>query len=181
MTPISNPNNHLNTYRFQPNIPNPKGLTIANQFGWTECNHFRPPCSWPSPRESNSLPPPSGLDHFRRYPAIVTPGAVNRPIPRIRVTLKDQFDKQPEVVNVLGVVACPCTRRQIAQWQITSIQNPDDHLTCYVFEETTTAPVMAPVAPAGVVFTQNQFGTERFFVKQARYLCVPTLKQVVAG
>ena len=180
VTPISNPNNHLKMYRFQPNIPNPKGLTIANQFGGQNVT-ISAPVLLAVPTQKDSLPPPSGLDHFRCYPAIVTPGAVNQPTFPIHVTLKDQFDKQPEGVSVLGGVAFCAPADKSHNGKITSIQNPLDHLTCYVFEETTTAPATAPVAPAVAVFTQNQFGTERFLVKQARYLCVPTLKQVVSG
>ncbi len=133
------------------------------------------------PTQKDSLPPPSGLDHFRCYPATVTPGAVNQPTFPIHVTLKDQFDKQPEEVNVLGVVAFCAPADKSHNGQITTIQNPLDHLTCYVFEETTTPPVTAPVASPVRVHTQNQFGTEKFFVQQARYLCVPTSKQVPSG
>lgn len=177
VTSISNPNNHLKMYRFHPNILNQKALTIANQFGGQNIT-ISAPVLLAVPTQKDNLPPPSGLDHFRCYPAIVTPGAVNQPRFPIHVSLKDQFDKQPEGVSVLGVVAFCAPADKLHNGQITSIQNPNDHLTCYVFEETTTAPVTAPATPV-LVHTKNQFGTERFFVKQARYLCVPTSKQVV--
>jgi len=180
VTPINNPNNHLKMYRFQPNIPNPKGLTIANQFGGQNVT-ISAPVLLAVPTQKDSLPPPSGLDHFRCYPAIVTPGATGQPTFPIHVTLKDQFDKQPEEVEVLGVVAFCAPADKSHNGQITTIQNPLDHLTCYVFEETTTPPVTAPVASPVRVHTQNQFGTEKFFVQQARYLCVPTSKQVPSG
>lgn len=180
VTPITNPNSHLKMYRFHPNIPNPKALTILNQFGGQNVT-ISAPVLLAVPTQKDSLPPPSGLDHFRCYPAIVTPGAVNQPQFPIPVTLKDQFDKQPEEVSVLGVVAFCAPADKLHNGQITSIQNPPpeaDHLTCYVFEESTTAP---PVASPTRVFTQNQFGKEKFFVTQARYLCVPTSKQVISG
>jgi len=177
VTPISNPNNHLKMYRFSPNIPNPKELTITNQFGGQNVT-ISAPVLLAVPTQKDNLPPPSGLDHFRCYPAMVTPGASGQPTFPIHVTLKDQFDKQPEEVNVLGVVAFCAPADKLHNGQITQVQNPLDHLACYVFEETTTAPVTAPVTRPIPVLTHNQFGTERFFVRQARYLCVPTSKQV---
>jgi hypothetical protein len=173
VTKISNPNNHLKMYRFHPNVPNQHALTISNQFGGQNVT-ISAPVLLAVPTQKDSLPPPSGLDHFRCYPAIVTPGAVNQPTFPIDVTLKDQFDKQPERVQVLGVVAFCAPADKLHNGQITTAQDQDDHLTCYGIEETTTAPVASPVR----VFTQNQFGKEKFFVTQARYLCVPTLKQV---
>ncbi len=178
VTPISNFNNHLKMYRFQPNIPNPKGLTIANQFGGQNVT-ISAPVLLAVPTQKDSLPPPSGLDHFRCYPAIVTPGATGQPTFPIHVTLKDQFDKQPEEVEVLGVVAFCAPAEKFHNGQITPIQSPPpepDHLTCYVFQERTTAP-----ASTTRVQTNNQFGPEKFFVRQARYLCVPTSKQEISG
>ena len=94
----------------------------------------------------------------------------------IQVTLQDQFDKQPEHVSVLGVVFFCAPVDKLHKGQIAPAQDlRGEHLTCYDFVEATTAPVASPVR----VFTQNQFGTEKFFVTQARYLCVPTSKRVV--
>ena len=174
VTKITNPNSHLKMYRFHPNIPNPTPLTITNQFNGQNIT-ISAPVLLAVPTQKDSLPPPSGLDHFRCYPAIVTPGAVNQPSFPITVTLQDQFDKQPEHVSVLGVVFFCAPADKTHKGQIISAQNKDDHLTCYEFVEPTTAPVASPVR----VFTQNQFGTEKFFVTQARYLCVPTSKRVV--
>jgi len=174
VTKISNPNNHLKMYRFQPNLPNPKDLTIANQFGGQAVS-ISAPLFLAVPTEKDSLPPPSGLDHFRCYSASLTQGVSGQPTFPIDVTLEDQFDKQPEHVSVLGVVFFCAPADKTHKGQIISAQNKDDHLTCYEFVEPTTAPVASPVR----VFTQNQFGTEKFFVTQARYLCVPTSKRVV--
>src|SRR5262249_62311469 len=161
----------------QPNIPNLEALHNANQFGGQNAT-ISAPGPPAVPTQKDSLPPPSGLDHFRCYPATVTPGASGQPTFPIHVTLKDQFDKHPEEVNVLGVVTFCAPADKLHNGQSTQVQNPLDHLACYAFQETTTAPVTAPVTRPIPVLTHNQFGAERFFVRQARYLCVPTSNQV---
>ena len=175
VTTITNPNSHLKMYRFHPNIPNQKALTITNQFGGQNVT-ISAPVLLAVPTRKDNLPPPSGLDHFRCYPAIVTPGAQNQPSFPIEVTLQDQFDKQPERVSVLRVVAFCAPAEKTHNNVHVDIQNPLDHLACYVFQERTTAPVSTTR-----VQTNNQFGPEKFFVTQAQYLCVPTLKQTVSG
>jgi len=173
VTKITNPNSHLKMYRFHPNIPNPTPLTITNQFNGQNIT-ISAPVLLAVPTQKDSLPPPSGLDHFRCYPAVVTPGAVNQPSFPITVTLQDQFDKQPERVRVVRVVAFCAPAEKTHNNVHVDIQNPLDHLTCYVIERPTTAPAPSQTR----VQTQNQFGAEKFFVREARYLCAPTSKQV---
>ncbi len=100
--------------------------------------------------------PPPMLDHFTCYPIRETT-SVNE-----FVELQDQFAFCNPV-------------EKLRDGQTTPIQIRNDHLTCYVFR---TADPSAK--PAVLVRTDNQFGREKVFVTQARYLCVPTAKQVVS-
>jgi len=173
--PINNPNNHLKMYLIHPGTPAQLPLTVANQFGGQNLT-VSSSVLLAVPTQKGTLPPPSGLDHFKCYPARVTPGAVNQPTFPISVALMDQFDKAPEQVDVLRVVAFCNPTVKIHDGQTTTIQNRLDHLACYVFRSTgreTNSP--------GLVHTNNQFGGEKFSVTRARYLCVPTAKQEISG
>src|SRR5439155_726096 len=108
------------------------------------------------------------------------------------------------VVVDRGVIFCNPVEKTDSGGVVTTITNPNSHLKMYRFHPnipnqkaltitnqfggqnvTISAPVLlerttAPVSTTRVQ-TNNQFGPEKFFVTQAQYLCVPTLKQTVSG
>ena len=108
---------------------------------------------------------PQGLDHFKCY--LPRGESINRP-----VVLQDQFDKQQrEVVKILRPVLFCNPVEKHHDDVITPIENPADHLTCYVFTPSTTKSI--------VVRTRNQFGEEKLVATHSRLLCVPSQKRTV--
>ncbi len=101
------------------------------------------------------------LDHFKCYSARGQSVGAS-------VGLKDQFDKEVESVTVLGPVGFCNPVQKLHDDELTPIENPRDHLTCYRFTP--------PSTKLNLVHAANQFGKEQLFVARARYLCVPSEK-----
>ena len=107
-----------------------------------------------------------GLDHFKCY--------FTRPDKSLfePVRLEDQFDaadKIVEDVRVLVAVRFCNPVKKIRGGQVTSILNPDHHLTLYLIAPT------APT-PARLVMVKNQFGVRKLKVFDPEVLAVPTQK-----
>jgi len=166
-TPIQNPDGHLKMYVITPPTTRQpvRTVLVKNQFGEQALTVFQP-IILAVPTQKRPHPEPRGLDHFKCYTARGQ---------RLGVTvgLKDQFDKEVDVVTVLNPVGF-CNPVQKAHDDVlTQIENSRDHLTCYRFTP--------PSTKSNLVHVANQFDTEKLFVARARYLCVPSEKLTPPG
>ena len=104
-------------------------------------------------------------DHFKAYP-------INPPIPpplNVPVQLKDQFDQNFEPRLVLDPFRFANPVQKVHNGNMTPITNPAAHLKLYNLNQ-------APTTQTRVVNVYNQFGEQRLFVQDSRYLAVPTQK-----
>jgi hypothetical protein len=106
---------------------------------------------------------PLELDHFRCYPA--QGHAIGE-----KVALRDQFDKQPVVVEVGRPTRFCNPVGKIHNGAVTQIRDRDAHLTFYAIR-----PV--PLAKWAVKL-ENQFGEQKLLVGPATMLAVPTFKML---
>lgn len=108
------------------------------------------------------------IDHFKCY---VTTHAPRDAV----ITLKDQFDTEPENVQVRRAVRfcnpVEKTRLDLTPPVTTPIINPDNHLKLYrIFTDD------VDLAPTRKVTIQNQFGKKSIRTFQQEVLAVPTQK-----
>jgi hypothetical protein len=166
-TPIQNPDGHLKMYLITPPTTSQpvRTVQVSNQFGQQTLTVFQPIIlAVPTQKLPHDLP--QGLDHFKCYAARgQTLGTV--------VSLKDQFDRQNVVVKVLGPVVFCNPVQKLHDEELTPIENPEGHLTCYRF-----TPPSSRIREVRVV---NQFGREELVVARARLLCVPSQKLTPPG
>lgn len=180
-TQIKNINNHLKLYLIQPptavhpviqsaDQPRPTFLArkvdVENQFGVQQLlvTHA---LLLAVPAQKRPHESPGGLDHFKCYPAR------GQPFDKT-YQLQDQFDPQPEPVRLVRAVLFCNPAQKTHHGQVAQVQNPAEHLTCYGIVLNTAAGI-APRPPI-IVQAQDQFLKDRFYVRRARYLCVPTVK-----
>jgi hypothetical protein len=158
-------------------VPAPKVL-VTNQFGSATLYLKQPNLlclpSWTSMTGPPKLKPttPPGLNHFSCYPVGDMTGAYK--IPPV-VLLKDQFAPAPVQVqiNPLPQELClPTTKivKTATGAKTYPILNPKVHLLCFGGIKTPTKPK---------VYDENQFGTSVVPIRIAKWLCLPSTKQVI--
>ncbi len=160
---IEDPRQHLTFYATFPQEGPLRVAVVDNQFG-QQVLLLREPVALAVPTLKLDPPhrPPVGLDHFRCYAAHGTAA-----IQPVVVALSDQFITPFTGHFVLNPVSfCNPVRKRHGD-QITEIQHPDAHLTCY---STTRVRFTRETA------IENQFGANRLVVGPPDRLCVPTRK-----
>lgn len=158
VSPIENPDAHLRLYALATRPVPTGGVIVSNQFGEDVLSLTGDATVLAVPTQKLPHEPAENLDHFKCYG--VEGDAINQ-----RVELRDQFTR--ERVRVLEpFLFCNPTLKRHAD-QITPIENPDAHLTCYR--------IIAGPFPS-TLGTRNQFGAETFRTERAHSLCVPTEK-----
>lgn len=118
---------------------------------------------------------PRNLDHFKCYQ--VTGKALNPPA---NVRLLDQFsrDWNPAQVVIPLYLCNPTDKVHFLgwdndgpHWNISQVQNPNDHLVCYVTKVNNDSSTKHELG------IDNQFGRQTLKTQQTRVLCVPSEKQ----
>jgi hypothetical protein len=172
MFPITNPDAHLVCFKITATKQPTPTVIVTNQFGQATLVPGQPNLlclpSWKSltgPTHKKPSQPP-GLDHFTCYPVTVSAGAYKPP----PVLLQDQFSAAATKAQVTPVPAelCLPTQKTVGT-HVYRIINPTLHLLCFPVTPT-------PVVPK--VFDQNQFGTATISIRQTKWLCVPSTKQL---
>ena len=176
--PIIDPTQHLTMYQLPPQpiiprwvwavdqlFPNGNLLSVSDaRFLLVPTGKVLVPATGTPP----SIPPPvsPSLDHYKCYQACGTTA-------NVPVQLKDQF--YLEKVTVLWpVLLCNPVVKRRAGFPDTTIQKPNDHLTCYA-----TTPSAFPGIPNSSykgAFINNQFESCLEAVQKPDLLCVPTTK-----
>jgi hypothetical protein len=167
VTPITNPDGHLELYLTGPTVLKPSwNVIVKNQFGRQTLRAFSPEIlAVPSAKNDQPPPPPDSLDHFQCYRAY-GPSLTNF-FKKTVVQLKDQFHTEPETVTLRRPIAfCnPVEKRH--DTIVTPTNHPNDHLVCYSFAATTFT---------GGALVRNQFGGVPLPLGGADILCVPSQK-----
>jgi hypothetical protein len=167
VTEISNKDHHLTFYQFdQANDGTIVGaVKIANQFGEQTLKvESANILAVPTHKQEGELQVPKGLDHFKCYFAsgrtLRRPGVVG---------LKDQFESLRHKLREPHYFCNP-VRKARGEDDITEIQNPDHHLTCYTlsFERTQARDL--------VIANQFTDPTTDLVAGAGNLLCVPTKK-----
>jgi hypothetical protein len=106
---------------------------------------------------------PSGLDHFKCYEA--TGQSINA-----RVGLRDQFNVQDNVAVLEPFALCNPVQKGHAG-VITPIENPDDHLVCYLIQGSQVYEW---------INIRNQFTDNTpILARYSREICVPSAKEEI--
>jgi hypothetical protein len=125
---------------------------------------------------AQEAPPPPPLDHFKCYRA-----SNPNPLLRVLVLLEDQFDVGLERFDTTRIVKvkffCNPTTKQHGNNAFVQIQNPDHHLTLYVFKQF----FAEKYPPKFEVIVDNQFGIHTMIVQKPQYLMVPSKKTKIQG
>lgn len=153
-------------------------VVVTNQFGSATLFLKQPDLlclpSWKSltgPPNMKATAPP-GLSHFTCYPVGDTAGTYK--IPPF-VALKDEFSPKPVQVQVSAVPSELCLPAEKIIKTSTGaktypILDKATHLLCF-------SGVKMPIKPK--VWDENQFGTSVVHIRAAKWLCLPSTKQVV--
>ena len=178
---VTNPRAHLACLPYTlpagTTVPTPKVL-VTNQFGSATLYLKQPNLlclpSWKSMTGPPNLKPttPPGLNHFSCYPVVDTNGSYK--IPPV-VALKDQFSTKPVQVQVNPIPSELCLpAKKIIKTatgaKVYPMIDPATHLLCF-------NGVKTPIKPK--VWDENQFGTSVVHIKIAKWLCLPSTKQVL--
>ena len=178
----TNPRAHLACLPFTlpagTTVPTPKVL-VTNQFG-SAVLYLKQPnmlClpSWKSMVSPKNLKPttPPGLNHFTCYPVGDTAGSYK--IPPV-VLLKDEFNTgapvQTQVSPVPSELCLPAEKivKTATGAKTYRMIDPKTHLLCF-------GGVKAPIKPR--VWDANQFGVSVVHIRIAKWLCLPSTKQVI--
>lgn len=177
----TNPRAHLACLLFTlpagTTVPTPKVL-VTNQFGSATLYLKQPNLlclpSWKSMTGPPKLKPttPPGLNHFTCYPVGDTNGSYKIPP---SVLLKDQFSAKPVRVQVNPVPSELCLPAKKIVKTATGAKtypmvDPATHLLCF-------GGVKTPIKPK--VWDENQFGTSVVYIRAAKWLCLPSTKQII--
>ncbi len=177
----TNPRAHLACLPFTlppgTTVPTPKVL-VTNQFGSATLYLKQPNLlclpSWKSMTGPPKLKPtaPPGLNHFSCYPVADWNGGYK--IPPF-VALKDQFAAAPVQVqiNPLPQELCLPAKKIVstaAGVKTYPMVDPKTHLLCF-------GGIKTPIKPK--VWDENQFGTSAVVIRAAKWLCLPSTKQIV--
>ena len=178
----TNPRAHLACLTFTlpagTTVPTPKVL-VTNQFGSATLYLSQPNLmclpSWTSVTGPPNLKPtaPPGLSHFSCYPVKDSTGSYKIPP---SVLLKDQFAAAPVPVTVYPVPQelCLPAKKIITTTsgatKIYPVIDPVTHLLCF-------GGIKVPIKPK--VWDENQFGTSVVYIRTAKWLCLPSTKQVI--
>jgi len=169
VTPITNPDGHLEMYLTGPTVLKPSwNVIVKNQFGRQTLRAFSPEIlAVPSAKNDQPPPAPDSLDHFQCYRAYGA--SLTNFFKKTVVQLKDQFHTDPETVTLMRPIAfCnPVEKRHGDPPIVTPVNHPDDHLVCYAF---------APTTFKGGALARNQFGGVPLPLGGADILCVPSQK-----
>lgn len=193
-TGIQNLMNHLTWYDLKPVFPRKfeeRAVMVWNQFAPNgERLLVKEPKFLAVPTHKatvdgieQNLPVPENLDHFKCYD-------VKGEKIEAQAQLQDQFDRMPpgnentfENVRVKRPeYLCNPTYKahftgwnqaHAPQWNVTTIQHPEDHLVCYSLDDTKKM--------VKNVVGHNQFGEEQMRTKEPKLLCVPSTKQVITA
>lgn len=158
-------------------VPTPKVL-VTNQFGSATLYLKQPNMlclpSWKSMTGPPKLKPttPPGLNHFTCYPVGDTNGSYKIPP---SVLLRDQFSPKLVPVQVSAIPSELCLPAKKIVKTATGTRtypmvNPAVHLLCF-------GGVKTPIKPK--VWDENQFGTSVVHIRAAKWLCLPSTKQVI--
>jgi hypothetical protein len=158
-------------------VPAPP-VVVTNQFGSATLYLKQPNLlclpSWTNmtapPKMSPTTPP--RLNHFTCYPVGDMTGAYKIPPD---VLLRDQFAAAPVQVqiNPFPQELCLPTKKVVTTATGTKtypMVDPAAHLLCFGGIKTPTKPKL---------YDENQFGTSLVHIRAAKWLCVPSTKQVV--
>ena len=174
--PITNPAAHLLCFRMAAPTEPTHVVQITNQFGTGQLITGQPNLlclpTWKNIRKPPNMkvPEPPGLSHFTCYPVKPVAGTTGFQVPPL--LLKDQFAPKPVQVKVGPVPQELCLpTKKIVGKKVFPIINPIAHLLCF--------PMLSPTPVISPVFDQNQFGTEAVKILRARWLCLPSMKQVI--
>ena len=178
----TNPRAHLACLPFTlptgTTLPPPPKVLVSNQFG-SAVLYLKQPnmlClpSWKSLTSPKNLKPttPPGLNHFTCYPVSDTAGSYKIP-PVVR--LRDEFSTalvQTQVSPLPSELCLPAMKIvKTATGQKTyPMVDPKTHLLCF-------GGVKHPIKPR--VYDANQFGVSVVHIRIAKWLCLPSTKQIV--
>ena len=178
----TNPRAHLACLLFTlpagTTVPTPK-VVVTNQFGKAVLYLGQPNLlclpSWKGVTGPPNLKPttPPGLNHFTCYPVKDFTGGAYKPLGQ--VLLQDQFSTKPVPVQINPIPQefCLPTKKIIKTAtgaKTYPIIDPATHLLCFSGPKT-------PIKPK--VWDENQFGTSTVFIRAAKWLCLPSTKQVI--
>jgi hypothetical protein len=163
VTKIQHPNDHLLWYQIGVANPTPSlKVLVVNQFGKARLAVFLPAVALAVPTQKNTLPPPVDTDHFKCY-------RVSGPSLNLGVTLRDQFQRSPNLVVSRPVFLCNPTVK-VHNAKTFPILHPESHLVCYVITR---------VRFTQNILTFNQFRQEAPIVTNPNLLCVPSKKRIL--
>jgi hypothetical protein len=118
------------------------------------------------PTQTNGVPSPLNLDHFKCYKA---KDLKNPQFGSTSVTVTDELESKSTVVMKPAMVCNPADKNG------EGIRNPQGHLTCYAIKD---AKGQAKFAGADVQVS-NQLGTSQLRAKKAAAICVPSSKSLL--
>ncbi len=161
-TSITNLNAHLTMYALSPASGPSWTVNIANQFG-NQTLSVDPSTILAVPTQKQPHGPPTGLDHFKCYPASGNPLTA-------LVDLLDQFGPDVGVQVLQPVLFCNPVHKvhEIVEYPIS---HPAEHLVCYLITASNTTTSVNIV---------NQMGSDTLGLTTADYLCAQSLKQSFA-
>jgi hypothetical protein len=159
---------HLTWYDIFSPVRDPiRRVLVHNQFGSSDLEVANSRYLLvPSLKNETILPepfPPLPLDHYKCYNALGPP-----PVPARTVTLVTQFGTEVVQVGPPELLCNPTDKIHLGF--LTPIQDVKDHLVCYAIS-------LSPPLLVGFQL-QNQFGTRSGLLRDNRWLCVPSLKEI---
>ncbi len=168
---VTNPHAHLGCFPITESQQKPFKVLVTNQFGQALMTTGQPNLlclpSWKSltgpPGKKPTTPP--GLNHFTCYPVSLISGAYKPPA----LILRDEFGKANAQVSPVPQELCLPTEKLVGNREFPII-DAKTHLLCFTG-------LKHPIKPK--VYDENQFGTAKVAIRIAKWLCVPSTKQVV--
>ncbi len=174
-TSPTDPTAHLTCYATKDTGPKPPKVQarITNQFGTQDITVGKPlQLCVPSEKgivPDAPVPSPLAIDHYRCYKA---KASKTTPTPLVDLQLLDQFGFATARTKPCFRFCAPVDKNG------SGILDPDRHLACYRLMDTFGGPMQMNVD----VNVDNQFGAQALRARTmaaARYLCVPSTKQLL--
>jgi plastocyanin len=186
ITPIQDPVTHFKGYQIKTPKGDPKfvpvsDIRVSNQFGTINVDATKPDLLLVPTAKSHDDPnvpelDSPAVDHYKCYKV-----KLNSDFVPLQVRLFDpNFDLEKLFDVKKPKLLCNPVEKTLLNpdgtpSEITSIQNPENHLMCYDLKKMKDDPKFEKRN----VFTNNQFGADDLEVKKQKQLCVPSIKTLL--
>jgi hypothetical protein len=165
--PIQRADEHLKCWRLTGGRRQDRSVLVSNQFVQNRQLIVKEPyrlCA-PAVKSLQGLPTtlPSDTQHYKCYRVEERPRLTEE-----TVDLVDQFGTKRVIVRRAELLCNPATKERSNGEKVVA-PRPLEHLVCYGIAESVTF-------PPRIVFTRDQFGSQRHRIFDPQMLCVPSTK-----